>query len=204
MLCDNHGEIRGYDDMHGILRRVAELRNISREAIDELAGLPKGYAGKILSEVPLRRLGPDTLGPMLGAIGVKLIAVDDPEAMRKYTARAETREVKTAFHSTAVHFKISLRKLKQRGRKGGKNSRKFVGKRKARKLARRGSWARWKKPKLVEITKGQVSADGYPACRWTPAIARSIQRAQQSGLFQHSRTKYALADETRELSSQPR
>lgn len=160
----HHGEIRGYEDLHAVLRRVAELRDISRETIDEIAGLARGYASKVLAEVPLRRLGPDTLGPMLGAVGIKLLAVDDETALARYTARADKRRFEVAVQSGAVHFKISLRKLKRNGRKGGKNSRKFVGKRKARMLGRKAAKARWHKPKPIKA-KGSEIETHIPAVR---------------------------------------
>lgn len=45
--------------------------------------------------------------------------------------------------------------MRRAGRKGGVNSRKFVGKRKATQLAKRAAKARWAKPHVVEI-KGEA------------------------------------------------
>lgn len=149
-MNDALGTARSYADLQPILRARADALGLSRVELDRIAGVPAGYSSKVLAEVPLRQLGPDTLGPMVGALAVKLIVVEDPEALAKHTARGDKRVEKYALnagkHGGAVHFKISLRKLRQNGRKGGANSRKFLGKRMARKLARKAANARWNPP----------------------------------------------------------
>lgn len=92
MTEQTHGIVRDYGDLRAVLSRVRDLRNISCEEIDRLAGWPAGLAGKVLCAEPIRRLGPDTIAGGLGALGVMLVAVDDPEALAKYTARAEQRD----------------------------------------------------------------------------------------------------------------
>lgn len=78
------GEIRTYDDLHAVLRaRVAEL-GVTREALDEIAGLPRGYTGKILGHGQVKRVGPISLEPLLTALGLKLVAVDDEEAIARF------------------------------------------------------------------------------------------------------------------------
>lgn len=85
------GIVRDYDDLRALLRRMADVRNISRKEIDRLAGWPDGLAEKALAEQPTRNLGPATIAGGLGALGLMLIAVDDPDALAKFTARAEQR-----------------------------------------------------------------------------------------------------------------
>lgn len=92
MIDASYGIMRDYGDLRAILSRVRDIRNISCEEIDRLAGWPSGLAGKVLCAEPIRRLGPNTIAGGLGALGVMLIAVDDPEALAKYTARAEKRD----------------------------------------------------------------------------------------------------------------
>lgn len=83
-----------YDTLQAVMRRVADERGISRESLDELAGCPKGYAGKVLAAAPMKRLGPLTFGPLLQALGLKLLVVDDAEALARYTARAAERDAR--------------------------------------------------------------------------------------------------------------
>jgi hypothetical protein len=59
---------------------------LSREALDRIAGLPSGYVSKLLSPAPMKHFGPISFGPINGALGLKLIAVEDPEAMRAHAA----------------------------------------------------------------------------------------------------------------------
>jgi len=156
-----HGTARSYQDLQAVLRAVAELRRLSREQIDELAGLPRGYASKVLAELPSRSLGPDTLGPMVGALGVQLLVVDDPDALARYTERAdkrvEFRAQNAVMHSGTVHVKLSRRKLRKMQRKGGKNSRKRMSWKTRRGLARKAARARWSTPKLIEITNQEAT-----------------------------------------------
>jgi hypothetical protein len=49
--------------------------------------LPDRYASKVLSLKHLWRIGMETLGPMLTALGMKLIAVEDEVALERYRPR---------------------------------------------------------------------------------------------------------------------
>lgn len=112
-----HGEASSYDGMQVILRRVADLRNLSRQTIDEKAGLATGYAAKVLAEIPLRRMGPDTIGPISEILGIKWVAVDDPEALAKYTDRAPKREIKAPRLTDDKHKIIIVRVTRHRMKK---------------------------------------------------------------------------------------
>lgn len=74
------GEIRSYDDLHALVRQRAEDLKISRNLLDEVAGFQVGYSGKLLAPKPLKRFGLMSLGSILGALGMKLLAVEDAEA----------------------------------------------------------------------------------------------------------------------------
>lgn len=158
-MTDALGTVRDYASLQPILRARADALGLSRVELDRIAGLPAGYSSKVLAEVPLRQLGPDTLGPMIGALAVKFIVVEDTEALAKHTSRGDKRVEKYALNAAklngAVHFKISLRKLRQNGRKGGAASRKYMTAGKARKLARKAARARWHKPKVIDATQCQ-------------------------------------------------
>ena len=84
-------ECRDYDDLRAALRQRAEELNISRMEINRVSGLPNGYSAAVLSETANKRLGAKTIGPLLAALGLKLVVVEDAEAMARYTARAEQR-----------------------------------------------------------------------------------------------------------------
>ena len=84
-----------------------------------------------------------------------LVAVPDPEAEKRHTARGDKRVEKYALNAAklngVVHFKISLRKYRQMGRKGGANSRKGMSWKTKRGLARKAANARWDKVRAKRI-----------------------------------------------------
>lgn len=80
------GTRKGYDVMIGAFRaRIVEL-GTHMEAVDEVAGLPTRYTGKLLDlsikDVNQRstNLGRDSLCPLLGALGLKLVIMEDETA----------------------------------------------------------------------------------------------------------------------------
>jgi hypothetical protein len=85
-------EITSYDGLILALRARQDQLNVSLATIDYVAGFPDRYSGKILSLRGARRIGMQSLGPLLGALGLKLIAVDDPEQLAKIRRRLEPRD----------------------------------------------------------------------------------------------------------------
>ena len=68
----------GYDGLIAMFRaRIVELGTCI-PAVDEVAGLPQDYTGKVLRNI--RTVGRVSLGPLLGALGIKLVVMDDHEA----------------------------------------------------------------------------------------------------------------------------
>lgn len=80
----------GYDGLIAMFRaRIVEL-GTHMEAVDEVAGLPTRYTGKLLNtngEMVRRHgrqgIGRESFGPLLGALGIKLVAVIDDAAEYK-------------------------------------------------------------------------------------------------------------------------
>jgi len=89
------GEARTYRDLHALLRaRTDELR-LSFETIDEhMKTLPDGYASKLLAPVPIRGLSQVSMGPILAALCVRLLVVEDCEALERL--RRITRTISPA------------------------------------------------------------------------------------------------------------
>jgi hypothetical protein len=82
------GVTADYHGLQKILRGRAEQLGLSRETIDSLAGFTTGHAAKLLAPTPYRRLGQMSLGAMLGALGLRLIVVEEePETLEKLRAR---------------------------------------------------------------------------------------------------------------------
>lgn len=133
------GYASDYNQLIDALRaRLIELKT-SMQNVDELAGLPANYTAKLLSPMPSRSLGRVSLGPSLGAMGVKLAVIEDPDA-GKITERLAPAKP-GGRQSNAVLIRLSQRFLQKIGRKGGLNSRKNLTLRRRRILARRAGLA---------------------------------------------------------------
>jgi hypothetical protein len=75
------GVITDYDSLISTLRARADGLGISLRSLDEAAGLHESYSAKILAGH--RGLGRVSMGPMLGALGLRLLAVADDDALAK-------------------------------------------------------------------------------------------------------------------------
>lgn len=70
----------GYAGLVAMFRaRIAELE-VAMEEVDARAGLPLRYTSKLLGKNQSKKIGSIGLGPLLGALGVKLLAVVDETA----------------------------------------------------------------------------------------------------------------------------
>jgi hypothetical protein len=115
----------------GVVRTADELRNMFRERIvqlgitfetaDIIAGLPAGYTAKLLGPEPMRRIGPVALEALMGATGIMLIAVEDPEALARVRKRfVQRRRVASNRASPSYHVVKRTRKfMRQIGILGG-------------------------------------------------------------------------------------
>jgi hypothetical protein len=138
------GEFTSYDEMVAAVRaRVAEL-NVAGEALDEYAGLPRGYLSKLVGARPVRRISHVSMGPVLNGLGLKGQFVEDPVATALLKKRLPPRN-NSFVRSVAVHGHLTTRFLAKIGRKGGQHSRKYLGKRMVKQLARKAAAARWGK-----------------------------------------------------------
>src|SRR5262245_6357046 len=144
-------EIRGAEGMEGIrraLRRIAEVRQLSRETIGWAAGLPDGYAAKVLAEKPLRHIGRHSLGPLLRVLGTKVLIVEDEDAYRRITSRLPKRDAKPVRSRASMKGKQAalLRKLGPlNAAKGGLARAKKLRDWRRRSIARLAARARWER-----------------------------------------------------------
>jgi hypothetical protein len=92
-ICHDYNEL-----LAAIRHRRDELR-ISHFTLDHVSGIPSGYASKLLASPPMKRLGALSLGPVLGALGLRLLVVDDPAALARVSARLVKKQRKHADRS---------------------------------------------------------------------------------------------------------
>jgi hypothetical protein len=96
-------DVCSYGDLLNVLRgRKAEL-GASFETIDVTSGLPAGYSQKLLGKTPVKRLGEISLGALLGCLGLKLVAVEDPVALARVERRLRARQLRHA----VVHKRVA-------------------------------------------------------------------------------------------------
>lgn len=85
-------EVRDLPEAQRFFRARAEELGIPRDELDEIAGLPRGYSGKVLADPPLRNLGSISFWSMLGALGLAIVFVEDKPRLVKvenYRKRAK-------------------------------------------------------------------------------------------------------------------
>jgi hypothetical protein len=156
--------LRGVDDIQRALRaRALDLkivfdartRNLAEgegriPSLDNVVGLPEGYAAKLLAPVPLKSFGRTSLGPMLTALGCELWLVVDHVAVAKYTARIERNPHRNGSASGRMLPTKRKRRYPKLGPEWSRimNARRYLlvpeGKRKS--IARTAANARWGKP----------------------------------------------------------
>src|SRR6516162_10049792 len=98
--------------------RIASL-GITFETADTIAGLPAGYTAKLLGPEPMRRFGPVALEALMGATGLMLIAVEDPDALarvqKRFVPRRRANRASHSFHEV----KLTRKFMRQIGASGG-------------------------------------------------------------------------------------
>ncbi len=109
-----HGIVRDHVQLHELMRALADKRNIARRTLDDLAGLTIGYSERVLAQVPQKRIGMDSLFPLLWALGARLVIEDDPENLARIADHLNGRrseKVSAPVLSTRVKTASVLRKM---------------------------------------------------------------------------------------------
>src|SRR6516165_6764087 len=86
------GTVRSYSELIQILRRRCDQLDVSFATIDSVGGLCENYSSKVLARHPCRLLGRVSFSAVLGALGVVLIAVEDPEQLARVKSRLVKRK----------------------------------------------------------------------------------------------------------------
>jgi len=79
--------IRDMAGLRAACIQAKQERGITNETIDAIAGLPERYTSKVLSPNPVRMVGHQSLGEIMGALGKMLVMVDDPEMIERVKGR---------------------------------------------------------------------------------------------------------------------
>jgi predicted transcriptional regulator len=147
-------KIRGYAELQDVFRERLAAFSTDMEAVDELAGWATGYCSKLLSPSAMRCFGPMSLDVMLAALGVTLIAVEDP----KSTDRARQRLRRRSF-APYEPPPVVLRFSRAHYRRMARARMQKVSPERRSEIARIASLKRWRKPRIEEVP---VPASGEP------------------------------------------
>ena len=139
--------------MLDVLRARAILRQITVGGEDtaEVAGLPISYVQKIIGPRPVRRIGMMSLGPLLGVLGLKLIAVEDADAVRRIGNRLKKRDEKLV-RAGCLEFKLTNRHMRKIQRDGGKARMEKLGEEGRKELSRRANEVRWRRKREAKAS----------------------------------------------------
>jgi hypothetical protein len=140
--------ISDYFELQRALRERADALNFSRAQIDILSNFPSGYAAKILSPVPIRKLGNSSLPFLLAALGCRLELVEDAQSMAEIARKATQREVRVPVRAVnnghGRHQLVSLKFLRKISRLGGLARARKLSPAQRRKSARHAATIRWR------------------------------------------------------------
>jgi hypothetical protein len=84
--------IRSMEQLLEALRARRDELQLTHERIDDIAGWPSGYCGKLMANPPIRNLGWLSLNLALDALGVGLILVENPAQITRVKSRWIPRE----------------------------------------------------------------------------------------------------------------
>lgn len=179
-----HGEVSNEPQLHAMLRAIADARHIARRTIDDIAGLTPGHTEKLLAQVPLKRIGMDTLFPLAWALGVRIVLEDDPanlariadlvngKVMIRDSASRGSMRVKTAA-VLAKHAARQVSKQRQQlSRLGNEARTRKLSKRRRRSIARHAAITRHKRERAARAAArnapGPISKAAKPEKLATP------------------------------------
>ena len=84
--------ISDYNALVDALRDRADEMGFTRLELDHQAGLASGHSGKLLGPKRVKIFGMKSLGDTLGAIGCKLVLIEDTAQTARILARMTPRE----------------------------------------------------------------------------------------------------------------
>jgi hypothetical protein len=124
-------------------QRVNELQ-VNGQIFDEYCGLPRGYLSKLVGAHPVRRLGMTSFGPVVTALGLRCLFVEDEAATKRLRDRVPPRN-NSYVRADATHVVLTFRFMQKIGRLGAQARINNSTEAQRRKWARQAAIARWAK-----------------------------------------------------------
>jgi hypothetical protein len=144
------GVVDDYADLVAVLRRRVDELGISREVLDDLAGLQYGYSSKTLGTRSMRVLGKYSLGLMLKALGLQLVVQVNESQMAKIRNRLVQRDqaqvrIDTRPSSITPDYSMKIRFFQSLGIAGAKTKNAKTPPEVRRQHALKAIQTRWRK-----------------------------------------------------------
>lgn len=151
--------LAAFADYEGLVRAIRERRSalgLSQLALDDLAGLPSGYTGKIEAMLTnpgaknARAIGRESLPLLLGALGIELAVVPGGARHRRQAEEPQGVDAIADVKKT----------LSERGRKGWLRQRSRMTEKQYRKHQQKAARARWEKHRRAKRQRAAKSGGG--------------------------------------------
>jgi len=142
--------VRDYDQLQQAMRARADDLNINRETIDELAYLPRGYAGKVLCKNPSRRIGPNLIGDFLRTLGLKLLVVEDADGLARTMSNSVQRDGSVAKWTVCIRSQKG-KFTSRRARRIRKKTLAAMSPKERQRMMLRATRGRWEKRKTLSL-----------------------------------------------------
>lgn len=97
------GTITSYDDLIAVARARMDQLQITFETLDAISGVQPGYSAKLLCPGHCKTFGPISFCAVMGALSMKLIAVEDLEALSRVRDRLVKRKYRRSRAGDSVH-----------------------------------------------------------------------------------------------------
>jgi hypothetical protein len=142
-----------HEFLAAIRARLDEL-GVTYDSLDRAAGLPDRFSSKILCRPPVRHVSALTLWLVLGAVGLDLALIPNPEALARVQKLLVKRKITTHRHTSMITIArrrmspwlFDSQKAKEMGRLGGlARAAKHHARVAVSEMKRQAACARWRK-----------------------------------------------------------
>ena len=139
----NEAEVRDYTELIQALKNRMHELGVTMETLDDIAGLPTRYVSKIFAPRAMKTLGKISLGPLIGALGLKLIVAEDAQQLALVRSRlTKRRSAPCNTPSMTPSIEDFFRRI---GALGGHARTLSISSYRRRQIARMAARARWNK-----------------------------------------------------------
>jgi hypothetical protein len=140
---------RDPSELQMALRARADALQLSRETIDEIAGLSPGHSGKLLNHPPSKGFGPVSFFLMVQALGLSIALIEDQTMMKRL--QHEPRRAAFNVRAGNSHWRHALAQalpaIRSLGRRGGNRRAEILTPERRSAIAKHAARTRWRQAK---------------------------------------------------------